>query len=430
VTASGLASTPGFQGYIIAQCQFQYAHGFAFISDLGAQRLAQGYLALVLDEGLAEVDRRVPGTEIRGEQLGNIRALGSEARLAVVGEREQSTTLRFEPTSEGYLPKRPLIASFGSTRLSGFTTTVQTTPGPGQTVGDSWLRATQMGTTTPLAVEVSVDPEGLAPGTYNGSVRVAPSQAGVAPAVIPVELVVPPAGPHIRTFGVVSAGSYAHSVIAPGEAVVIFGDGFGPAQLAGLTLTNGVVSSVIGETRILFDGEAAPMIYSVTNQASAFVPFSVEGKKFVDVVVEYKGAASPPARLAVLEAKPAILTADQSGGGIGAILNQDNSFNFQKGALPGEIIQIFGIGGGQTTPPQTGGRLQAGVAEFKLPVRVFIDGVEVPAIYAGPAPGLVEGVFQVNVQLRNDIRRNTELPILIYFGDELHTQPGVTVRVG
>jgi hypothetical protein len=49
---NGITATPGFQGYIIAQCNFQYAHGFAFISDLGAQRLAEGYLALVMDEAL------------------------------------------------------------------------------------------------------------------------------------------------------------------------------------------------------------------------------------------------------------------------------------------------------------------------------------------------------------------------------------------
>lgn len=48
----GIAATPGFQGYIIAQCAFQYAHGYAFISDVGAQRLAMGYLALVLDGGI------------------------------------------------------------------------------------------------------------------------------------------------------------------------------------------------------------------------------------------------------------------------------------------------------------------------------------------------------------------------------------------
>ncbi len=42
-TASIIA--PGFQGYMIAVCNFSYAHGFAFISDLGARNLAMGYLA-------------------------------------------------------------------------------------------------------------------------------------------------------------------------------------------------------------------------------------------------------------------------------------------------------------------------------------------------------------------------------------------------
>lgn len=49
---SGVAATPGFQGYMIAQCAFQYAHGFAFISDVGANKLAEGYLALVLDAAI------------------------------------------------------------------------------------------------------------------------------------------------------------------------------------------------------------------------------------------------------------------------------------------------------------------------------------------------------------------------------------------
>lgn len=35
---------PGFQGYIIASCEFPFAHGFAFVSDLGARNLAMGYL--------------------------------------------------------------------------------------------------------------------------------------------------------------------------------------------------------------------------------------------------------------------------------------------------------------------------------------------------------------------------------------------------
>jgi len=45
----GIVATQGFQGYIIARANFQYCHGFAFISDLGAQKLAEGYLAIELD---------------------------------------------------------------------------------------------------------------------------------------------------------------------------------------------------------------------------------------------------------------------------------------------------------------------------------------------------------------------------------------------
>jgi hypothetical protein len=50
----GVAGTPGFQGYIIAQCKFLYAHGFAFITDgpIGQARVAEGYLALVMDAGI------------------------------------------------------------------------------------------------------------------------------------------------------------------------------------------------------------------------------------------------------------------------------------------------------------------------------------------------------------------------------------------
>lgn len=51
-SGGAVAATPGFQGYLIAQCQFQFAHGFAWVTETGAHRLAMGYLGLVLDEGI------------------------------------------------------------------------------------------------------------------------------------------------------------------------------------------------------------------------------------------------------------------------------------------------------------------------------------------------------------------------------------------
>jgi hypothetical protein len=77
-TYTNLASlaAPNFQGYVIAVCNFQYAHGFAFVSDLGARNLAMGYLALIIpDPPRAAVAFECVGTtgitcSAAGEQLG------------------------------------------------------------------------------------------------------------------------------------------------------------------------------------------------------------------------------------------------------------------------------------------------------------------------------------------------------------------------
>jgi len=50
-TTLASTSAAGFTGYMMALCNFQYAHGFAFISDIGARNLAMGYLALVVNNG-------------------------------------------------------------------------------------------------------------------------------------------------------------------------------------------------------------------------------------------------------------------------------------------------------------------------------------------------------------------------------------------
>jgi len=67
-----------FQGYMIATCNFQYAHGYAFISDTGATKLAQGYLALVIprrhdtDTGdRATASHAYDAHQNQGETLGN-----------------------------------------------------------------------------------------------------------------------------------------------------------------------------------------------------------------------------------------------------------------------------------------------------------------------------------------------------------------------
>jgi hypothetical protein len=45
----GIAATPGFQGYIIAQAEFQYCHGFGYLSGAGEPYSGEGYLGIILD---------------------------------------------------------------------------------------------------------------------------------------------------------------------------------------------------------------------------------------------------------------------------------------------------------------------------------------------------------------------------------------------
>ena len=77
-TYTTLASSvaPNFLGYMIAVCNFQYAHGFAFVSDVGARNLAMGYLALIIPDPPRSAfpfecaNSGIVGCVPTGEQLG------------------------------------------------------------------------------------------------------------------------------------------------------------------------------------------------------------------------------------------------------------------------------------------------------------------------------------------------------------------------
>jgi len=66
-----IVPTPGFQGYIIAQCNFQYAHGYAFLSTPTQGGLAQGYLALVMDKNMYSTSATTTRSGATSEPLDN-----------------------------------------------------------------------------------------------------------------------------------------------------------------------------------------------------------------------------------------------------------------------------------------------------------------------------------------------------------------------
>ena len=235
----------------------------------------------------------------------------------------------------------------------------------------------------------------------------------------------------ISVAGIASAASYAGGSVAPGEIVVLAGIGIGPATLTTAALTpQGEIARSLAGTRILFDDTPAPLIYVSATQSSAVVPYTVAGKQSVRVVVEQGANRSATITVPVAAAKPALFSANSSGRGQGAILNQDTSFNSAANpAAKGGVIVLFGTGEGQTDPPGADGRLAStAFPKPAHPVSVTIGGARVTQLsYAGAAPGLVAGVFQINVVIPPDTVSG-DVPITVTVGN-FTSQSGLTVAV-
>jgi uncharacterized protein (TIGR03437 family) len=199
-----------------------------------------------------------------------------------------------------------------------------------------------------------------------------------------------------------------------------------------MQITSGMVTTEIGETRVLFDGVAAPMVYALNGQISCVVPYEVAGKTTTQVVVEYQKVKGAAVAVPVVEAVPGIFSVPPIGTGQGAILNQDYSVNgASNAAAVGSVIMVYATGEGKTDTPISG-RVTPGGEPFTRPLltgwSATVGGKPSPNIwFAGSAPGSVAGVFQVNLEIPAGLRAgNYEL---IIKAGSFSSTAGLTVAV-
>lgn len=236
-------------------------------------------------------------------------------------------------------------------------------------------------------------------------------------------------GPVVRAVNIINAAGGQVEAVSPGEIIVLYGGGIGPSSLAPYTINNaGKLDTAVGGTRVLFDGLAAPLLYSSAGQVSAIVPYELSGHTAVSVQVEYQGQASPAISVPVAASAPAIFTQNQSGQGPGSILNQDGSLNTAANPAPaGSVIQVFGTGEGQSNPGGVDGAITLGLSSTVEAPTVTIGGANASVQFAGPAPQAFAGLFQVNAVVPAGLTPGA-VPITIKFGKGA-SQPGVTVFV-
>jgi trimeric autotransporter adhesin len=237
-----------------------------------------------------------------------------------------------------------------------------------------------------------------------------------------------PAGYGLSISAVANGGSNTTGVIAPGEIVAIYGSGLGPATGTQFQLdSNGLVSTSLAGTRVLFNGAPAPVLYAGATQVNAVVPFGITSSN-AQVVVQYQSQTSAPTTVSVSPAAPGLFILSPSGQA--AAINQTGSIN--SGASPakaGSIISLFATGGGQTSPAGIDGSLAAvPLPQPIIPVTATIGGQPATVQYAGGAPGLVAGVMQINVQIPGGTAAGSAVPIVVQVGT-VSSQPGVTIAV-
>ncbi|MEI9971388.1 MAG: hypothetical protein WDO73_04630 [Ignavibacteriota bacterium] len=139
---------------------------------------------------------------------------------------------------------------------------------------------------------VTVQPQNLETGTYNGAIKVSAADAINSPILIPVVLHVG-VPPVFTAAGVAHAATELRGAVSPGELLAIYGSHLGPATLATAELdVQGHMAATLQETRVYFDGYPAPLVYVWDKQVSAVVPYEEAGRPTTEIQVEYRGLRS------------------------------------------------------------------------------------------------------------------------------------------
>ena len=237
------------------------------------------------------------------------------------------------------------------------------------------------------------------------------------------------------TTSTVGGATLRAGAVSPGQVVSVFGPGVGPARDRDLEINDDRVARQLGATRVLFDGDLAPLLFLSPQQLNLVTPLSLRGKNETEMQIETEGGWSQKIRLQVKSTTPGLFTLNASGQGAAAALNtaSDGSLSVNGPANPiarGGVLVLYATGlgtadrgaDGQVVDP-TGQDLP----RLDSSVTVTIGGVEARVLYAGGAPGLVFGVWQLNVEVPLNIATG-DVPVSIQVDGEASPQ-GVTVAV-
>jgi uncharacterized protein (TIGR03437 family) len=192
----------------------------------------------------------------------------------------------------------------------------------------------------------------------------------------------------------IAPGNSNGFVIAPGQVVRLFGKNLGPSTPVPGIVAGGSVLSQVAGVQVSFGGYAAPVLFAGAGEIGTVVPFEVAGQKSTAVQVTYNGIPSNSVQVAL--APDALETL--------GVFNSDFSINSPSNpAQAGSVISIYVSGLGSILPGAVDGEVNqppyADLSGQFLLTGIFAgttNSQTLTVTAAGPAPGAVAGVIQVN----------------------------------
>jgi uncharacterized protein (TIGR03437 family) len=317
------------------------------------------------------------------------------------------------------------------------------------TASDPWLVVSSSAQSTPATLTISVNTTSLAPGPYNGNIRLTPQSGSVATIDVTLSVLSPPPvltsvdpaevpigsgttaitihGSGFTTGSIVQVDGvrftavsyidqntlsitlpqnyftvqYNHTIAVQNPTsdlsnVLSLAVGTPPPMFTAASVTNaasfaigpvapGEIITVFGTNlsgSVTFDNIPATLVYTSPTQVSATVPYTVTGP-----TTNIQIGSSASVNVPVAPSAPGIFAAVSAGNG---------------------IVVLYATGCGALTTDA--------LPLCALPVSVAVNNQPATLLYAGIAPGLVQGANQINIQLPEDITSG-QLTIVLTAGD-------------
>lgn len=260
------------------------------------------------------------------------------------------------------------------------------------------------------------------------------------------------AAPNAITVGNVSnitaitnGASFQQGSVSNGEIISLFGQNIGPAAAAELAISNGYVQTALGNVSVTIDNVPAPIVYVSASQVSVQVPYEAQSGSQT-LILTYGTATPAQATVDIVAAAPGVFTLNSTGAGPALVLNFNSTTgaysinSAQNPAAIGDTVVFFVTGegdyAGSAYSPETGlvVPLTPPVATGVYPQlatlpTVSIGGTVVTNVaYAGPIPGSMLGLLQVNAVVPVGAATGNAVPLLVTIG-ATSTQANVTMAV-